>query len=176
MLNWKELFYSLHDGILEVYDGSALIFFSHQTAHNLYKINLKEATNLVTILYWAMKAGISNSAADLSIWYQYLIYLNEDVIKQFAKIILELISIISSNNRLLYCNICITAEMIRQLYEDPQSYFTITIFQLQANIGRKRDIYAIFQSFCYFIFFICKTTSYILVRFFKKKSDVLLAF
>lgn len=65
------------------------------------------------------------------------------------------------SNTLLFCNICIESKMTKQLYQDSKLYFTTIEFWLHANVGRGGDIYAIFQGFCYFIFFVYKATGYV---------------
>ncbi len=66
--------------------------------------------------------------------------------------------------------------MTRQPHREPRSHSTAAEFCLHADVGGEGDTYATFQGFRYFILFVCEATGYVLVRFLKKKSEVLLAF
>lgn len=105
MLDQKGLSYSSHGGTLEVCDGSVPVMFGHLTAYNLYKVDLVETTNLVTISYRAMTAGTSKSAADMSVWHRRSAHPNEAAIKQLAKITSGM-TITPSSNILPFCSVC----------------------------------------------------------------------
>lgn len=122
-----------------------------------------------------MMANTSKSAADFLIQHRCFAHFNEAFIKELV-IITSGIVISLSTNKLLFCSICVKPKITRQPHQQPQTYITILRFQLHVVIGRNRNIYAIFCGYYYFILFVYETTSYIQVRFLKKKSKALVIF
>ena len=66
--------------------------------------------------------------------------------------------------------------MTQQPHRDERPYSSQPRFCLNANVNRGGRTYTTFRGYRYFIFFICKATGYVWVRFLKKKLDALPAF
>ena len=119
MLDRKGLSYSSSGGILEVRDRALPIMSGHLTAHNLYKVDLEDATtNFVTISQRAMTANTSKSAADLLVWHRRFAHLNEASIKELVTITSGMV-ISPSTNKLPFCSVCVEAKITRQPHRQP---------------------------------------------------------
>ena len=92
------------------------------TLHNLYKVDLFEASNKISaqLAYTkidfscAMTAGISKSTTNLITWYCYLVYLNKALVKQLSIIVIDMKIVQSSKKTPPFCKVYIEAKMTRQ--------------------------------------------------------------
>ena len=148
----------------------------HLTTNNLYKVYLEDpTTNLMTIFQQAITANIFKSAANLFVWHCRFAHLNETFIKILATIPSAMV-ISHSNNKLLFYNVYVEAKITRHPYWQPQMLSKIPGFRIHPDFDGGKNTHATFCRYCYFIFFVCEATGYILVRYFKKSSEVFVAF
>lgn len=115
MLDCKKLLI-FFGGIFKIEDKKLLIILGHLIIYNLYKIHLEYATtNHMTIFQKAMMANTSKSVVYLLIWYYSFAHPTKISIKKLIKITSGMI-VTFSKNKLLFCNICVKAKIIRQPY------------------------------------------------------------
>ena len=181
MLDRKGLAYSSQHGIISVRDDSSTIMIGHLTPHNLYKVDLLEAIEEVTIptdieFSRAMTAGTSKSAADLATWHRRLAHLNEASVKRLSTMVTGMDILQSQDKTPSLCTVCVEAKMTRQPHRDARPHSSQPGFRLHANVGGGGKTYTTFRGFRYFILFVCEATGHVWVRFLKKKSDALPAF
>ena len=154
------------------------------TPHNLYKVDLFEASNKVSAqpayteidFSRAMTAGTSKSATDLFTWHRRLAHLNEASVKRLSTMATGMEIVQSSDKKPPLCTVCIEAKMTRQPHRDTRPHSSQPGFRLHADVGGGGQTYTTFRGFRYFIIFICEATGYVWVRFMKKKSEALCIF
>ena len=184
MLDRKGLAYSSQHGNLSVRDSSSTIMVGRLTPHNLYKVDLFEASNKVSAqpayteidFSRAMTAGTSKSATDLSTWHRRLAHLNEASVKRLSTMVTGMEIVQSSDKTPPLCKVCIEAKMTRQPHRDARTHSSQPGFRLHADVGGGGQTYTTFRGFRYFIIFICEATGHVWVRFMKQKSEALSIF
>ena len=184
MLDRKRREYSSQQGIFSLRDRFSKIMVGSLTPYNLYKVEVSDAANKVSATQASteiefgceMTTDVSKLATDQFTWQRQLAYLNEASVKQLSTMVTGMEIFQSQNNTSSLCSVCIEAKMSLQHHQDARLDSSQSQLRLHSDVGGGGRTYIIFRRYHYFIFFVCKATGHVRVRFLKKKSDTLSAF
>ena len=143
MLDRKGLAYSSQHGNLSVRDSSSTIMVGRLTPHNLYKVDLFEASNKVSAqpayteidFSRAMTAGTSKSATDLFTWHRRVTHLNAGSVKRLSTMATGMEIVQSSDKKPPLCTVCIEVKMTCQPHQDTKPHSSQPGFCLYADVG-----------------------------------------
>ena len=140
-----------------VKNGKTTIMIGKLDTHKIYCVNISSNELVSILLSCAMTAVIFLLPTDLTIWQHRFANLNRMNLKHVPDMT-QGIKILVGAKDLSSCTICIPAKMTKEPHRDPNISSEIPGFCIYLNIRGGTNVYATWESYCYFALLVDNAT------------------